>query len=42
MDCSSPMSAQTASKQGNSEPLSAGMCNPDCAISASNPTYNFV
>ena len=38
IDCSSPMSANTASKTGRRLSLSAGTGIPACAISASRPT----
>jgi hypothetical protein len=38
MPCSSPMSANTASRNGTSAPAAAGTGTPDRAISASNPT----
>ena len=38
MLCSSPMSAKMFSKTGSSEPSSAGMCRPACAIRQSRPT----
>ena len=38
IDCSSPMSAKTASKTGRRESASAGTGSPACAISASRPT----
>jgi len=38
IDCSSPMSAYMAVKQGSSERIEPGMSRPLCAITASSPT----